>query len=104
MLAQRRERSRGGWSGQEPVHEGVETLGGLFMPLVGEVEGDHRGCALGVSQGALNEPGVHASCEPMGGVRMPEGREAIPSLVMPARCVAMRKAPWTLVRLLARLS
>ena len=51
---------------------------------------------MGVSQGALNEPGVHASCLKAG--------MAIPSLVMPARCVAMRKAPWTLVRLLEEVA
>jgi len=57
------------------VHEGVEALVGLVMPCVGEVEGDHGGCELGVPQGALNETGVHAGFEPMGGVGMPQGRE-----------------------------
>jgi hypothetical protein len=45
------------------------------VACVGEVSGDHRGCALGVPQGALEETGVHASCEPRGGVGMPEGRD-----------------------------
>jgi hypothetical protein len=57
------------------VHEGVETLVGLFMPCVGEVEGDHRGVELGVPQGALDEPGIDASFEQRGGVGMAEGRD-----------------------------
>jgi len=42
------------------------------MPCVGEVEGDHGGCELGVSQVALDETGIDPSFEQMGGVRMPE--------------------------------
>ena len=57
------------------MHEGVEALVGLFMPFVGEVEGDHRGFELGVPQVALDEPGVHASFEQMGGVGMPQGMD-----------------------------
>ena len=38
------------------------------------MEGAHRGCELGVPPGALDETGVHAGFEPMGGVRMSEGR------------------------------
>ena len=60
------------------MHEGVEALVGLFLPCGGEVSGAHRGCEWGRPQGALDEPGVHASCEPMGGVRMPEGRDGHP--------------------------
>ena len=45
------------------------------MPCVGKVEGDQRGCELGVSQGALDEPGMHAGFEPRRGVGMPEGRD-----------------------------
>src|SRR5712691_8642964 len=75
MLAHKRCRDRGGWSWQEPVPEGMEALGGLCMPCVGEREGDQRGCALGRAQGALEEPGMHAGCKEMGGVGMPQGRE-----------------------------
>jgi len=53
----------------------MEALGGLCTPCVGEREGDQRGCALGRAQGALEEPGMHASCKEMGGVGMPQGRE-----------------------------
>ena len=28
------------------------------MPCMGEVEGEHGGCELGMAQGALDEPGV----------------------------------------------
>jgi hypothetical protein len=42
------------------------------MPCVGEVEGDHGGCELGMSQGALDKTGIDARCEPMGGVGMPQ--------------------------------
>jgi hypothetical protein len=45
------------------------------MPLVGEGEGEHGGGALGMAQGALDEPGGHAGCEPRGSVRMSKGRE-----------------------------
>jgi hypothetical protein len=57
------------------VHEGVETLISLCMPCVGEVEGEHGGCELGRSQVALHEAGMHASFEPMGGIRMPQGMD-----------------------------
>ena len=62
-----------GWSWQEPVHEGIEALVGLFMPCVGEVEGDHGGFEWGMSQGALDEAGIHTSFEQMGGVGMAAG-------------------------------
>jgi len=39
------------------------------------VEGHHGGGELGVPQGALDEPGVHARCKPRGGVGRPERRE-----------------------------
>jgi hypothetical protein len=57
------------------VHEGVEALVGLCMPGLGEVEGEHRGFEWGVPQGALDEPGIEASVEQMGGVGMSEGRD-----------------------------
>ena len=57
------------------MHEGVETFIGLFMALVGEVEGDHRGFELGMAQVARDEPGIDTGFEQMGGVRMPEGMD-----------------------------
>jgi hypothetical protein len=51
----------------------METLVGIFMPCVGEVEGEHRGVKLGRSHVALHEAGIHPSFEQMGGVGMPEG-------------------------------
>jgi len=45
------------------------------MPCVGEVSIDHRGVELGVPQGALDEPRMHAGFEQMGSVRMSEGRD-----------------------------
>ena len=57
------------------MHEGVEALVGIFLPFVGEVEGEHGGFELGVAQVALDEPGVHAGFEQMGGVGMPEGMD-----------------------------
>jgi hypothetical protein len=53
------------------VHEGVEALVGILMPFVGEVEVDHGGCELGMSQVALDEPGIDTRFEQMGGVGMP---------------------------------
>jgi hypothetical protein len=55
--------------------EGVETLVGLFLSLVGEVKRDHRGFALGMPQGTLDEPGMHARRKEMGGVGMAQGRD-----------------------------
>jgi hypothetical protein len=57
------------------VPEGVEALVGLFVPCVGEVEGEHRGCEWGVPQGTLEEPGIDAGCQQRGGVGMPQGRD-----------------------------
>ena len=48
------------------------------MTGVGEVEGDHGRCAVGVSQGALDEPGIDPGCEQVGGLRMPEGMDGDP--------------------------
>lgn len=45
------------------------------MPCVGEMEGEHGRCALGMAQGTLDEPGRHASCKPMGGGGMPQGMD-----------------------------
>jgi len=53
------------------VPKGVDALVGLFMPCVGEVEGDHRGFELCVPQVALDETGIHAGFEQMRGVGMP---------------------------------
>src|SRR5882672_6381882 len=75
MLVQRWCRERAGSSGQEAVHEGGEALVGVCMPCVGEVYRDHGGFELGMAQGALDEPGMHASFEQMGGVGMPQGME-----------------------------
>ena len=57
------------------MHESIETLISIFMPFMGEVEGEHGGFELGMSQGALNEAGMHASFEQMGGIRMSEGMD-----------------------------
>jgi hypothetical protein len=54
------------------VHEGVKALVGVCMPCVGEVEGEQGGCELGRPQGTLDETGMHASVEQLGGVGMPE--------------------------------
>jgi hypothetical protein len=76
MLAQRRCRSRAGWSGQEPGQESVEALVGLCLPLVGEREGEHGRVEWGMAQGALAKSGMDASFEERGGGRMSEGRES----------------------------
>ena len=62
------------------MHEGVQALVGLFLPLVSEVEINHRGFELGVPQVALNKSGVHAGFEQMGGVGMPQGMDSDPCL------------------------
>jgi hypothetical protein len=56
------------------VPQGVEALVGFFLPFVGEVEGDHRGCELGVPQGAWDETRMDASFKEMGGVGMAQRR------------------------------
>ena len=45
---------------------------------MGEVEVEHGGFELGMAQVALDEPGVHARFEQMGGVGRPEGRDGSP--------------------------
>ena len=45
------------------MQEGVEALIGVCIPCVGEVEGEPGGVEWCVSQGALDEPGVHARCK-----------------------------------------
>ena len=45
------------------------------MAFVGEVQVEHRGFELGMAQVALDETGVHAGFEQMGGIRMSEGRD-----------------------------
>jgi hypothetical protein len=57
------------------MHEGVETLVGLFLTFVGEVEVEHGGFELGMPQVALDETRVHARFEQMGSVRMSEGMD-----------------------------
>ena len=88
------------------MHEGVEALVGLFLSLVREVKGDHRGFELGVPQVTLDEPGIDARFQQMGGVGMPQRMDgmATPIVVIPARCVALRKAPWTLLRLMGAVA
>src|SRR2546430_2660331 len=54
----------------------MEALVSLFVPLMGEMEGDHGRCELGMASGALDEPGMHAGCKEMGGIGMPQGRES----------------------------
>ena len=57
------------------MHEGVEALVGIFMPCVGEVEGHHRGFELGMAQGALDQPGIDARFQQMGGVGVSQGMD-----------------------------
>ncbi len=62
------------------------------------MSGEQGGCEWCVSQGALEEPGVPPASSPW---VASEGRRvgmATPLVVIPARCVALRKAPWTLER------
>jgi hypothetical protein len=53
----------------------MEALVGLFLAFVGEVEGDHRSCELGMASGALDEPGIDPGFQQMGGVGMPQGMD-----------------------------
>ena len=52
------------------MHERVDTLVGIFMSFVGEVEVDHGGFESRVPQVELDEAEVHPSFKQMGGVRM----------------------------------
>ncbi len=58
------------------MHEGVKTLVGLFLSLVGEVEVDHGRFELGMPEVALDETRVHARFEQMGGVGMSQGMDS----------------------------
>ena len=55
------------------MHESLETLISIFMPFGGEVEGEQSGFELGMPQGALDEPGMHAGFEQMSSGGMAEG-------------------------------
>ena len=57
------------------MQKGVEARRGLFLPLVSKVKRDPRGFELGVPQGTLDEPGMHARLQEMGGVGMAQGRD-----------------------------
>jgi hypothetical protein len=57
------------------VHEGVEALIGICMPFVGEMEVEHGRCEVGMAQGTLEEPGMHAGFKPRGGGGMPQGMD-----------------------------
>ena len=63
------------------------------MALVGEVEVDHRGCELGVAQGALDETGIDTGFEQMGGVGMPEGRDGDSGLVNAGTVFGVAEGP-----------
>lgn len=54
------------------MHESVEAFVGIFMPCMSEVQVEHRGFELGVSQIALDEAGIDAGFKQMGGVGMAE--------------------------------
>jgi hypothetical protein len=97
-LERKHGRCGGGWSWQAPLHERVEAGVGLFMPCVGEVTGDPRGFESRVSQVLLDQAEVHTGYEQRGSGGMSEGMDSDAILVIPARCVALRKAPWTLFR------
>jgi hypothetical protein len=74
-LVRRHGRCHAGGAWQEAWHAGVAALVGICMAFVGAGEGDQSGCELGVSQGALEETGLAASFEQMGGVGLPEGMD-----------------------------
>src|SRR5215510_13375623 len=68
------------------------------MPCMGEGEGDHGRCELGVPQGALDEPGMHPGVEEMGGVGMPEGREGHAGWGDAGPVFGLAEGAWTLER------
>jgi hypothetical protein len=75
------------------MHEGVETLVGLFLAFVGEVEVEHGGFELGVSQVPLDESGINARFEQMGGVRMAEGMDGDAHFADPGALFGFAKGP-----------
>jgi hypothetical protein len=52
--------------------ERMETRLSIFMPCMGEVQGEPGGCELGRAQGALHEAGMYARFKQLRGVGMPE--------------------------------
>lgn len=54
------------------MHEGVDTLVGIFMTFLGEVQVDHGGFEPGMSEVELDETEVDAGFEQMGSVSMSE--------------------------------
>jgi len=55
--------------------KGIEALGGVFLPCVGEVSIDPGRVEVGGPQGTLEKPGMHTGFKAMGGVGMPQGMD-----------------------------
>ena len=75
------------------LHEIVDFLPGILLPLVGKVEVNHGGFQAGVSEELLNAAQVDAGLQKMGGVGVPEGVDADVLFVMLASFLALRNAP-----------
>jgi hypothetical protein len=74
------------------VHAGIEALVSLFVPCMGEMEGDH-GFELGMAQVALEEPRIHARFKERGGGGMPQGRDSDAHFGAPSPVFCGAKGP-----------
>ena len=70
------------------------------MAFLRQVEVEHGGFEVCMAHVTLNSAEVDASFEQMGGIGMAERMDSDVALRIPARWVALRKAPWTLLRLM----
>ena len=56
------------WPMVQPSHDGVDELGGVLLPLLGEVEVDHGGLQVRVAQVPLDGPEVPPRFQQVGGI------------------------------------
>jgi hypothetical protein len=57
----------------QPLHDLIDQLTGILLPLLGKVEIDHGGFELGMAHVSLDNAEVDTGFEKMGGVRMAQG-------------------------------
>jgi hypothetical protein len=54
----------------KPLHDGIDDTEGIFLTLLCQVEVDHGGFLVGVSEVFLDDPDIDACLEEMGCVGM----------------------------------
>lgn len=58
------------------LHQIVDFLPGILLPLIGQMEVNHGGLQAGMAEELLNAAQVDSGLQEMGGVGVPEGVDA----------------------------